>query len=287
MSTPSVTVPMSGLSFEPLDDVRLALGESPVWHDGALWAVDILSRRVLCWRTGQPLRAWALPCEPGCIVPRHVGGMLVARRDGIWTLDDVPTQLAAPQHEPARVRLNDGKADPAGRLWVGGLSDADEAEAAWHCFEPGRVTSHWAGARVANGLAWSPDGRWMYRADSPLRCVWRHTYDTASGAVGPGERWLELSEAEGYPDGAAVDADGCYWLALWEGGALLQVAPDGRRLRRLPLPVSRPTMPCFGGPDLRDLYVSSASLGESTGLDGAMLVTRVAVPGLPAALAAL
>lgn len=284
---------LSGL--QALGAQRCLLGESPLWWQERLWSIDIAGRELLDWGAGDGVgepRRWSLPADPGCIAARRGGGLLLAARDGLWAFDaelGLGARLLAPPYEPAGQRFNDGKVDAQGRLWVVGMSDAQRPEATLFRIDAATGASPLqAGFRIGNGLGFSPDGLWLYSADSPRRRVWRQRLEL-DGQLGPRETWLDLDRLGlvGHPDGAAIDADGCYWLALWDGWALLRLSPQGELLERLALPVQKPTMPCFGGADGRTLFISSAHIGLSAAeraaqpWAGAMLSARVAVPGLP------
>lgn len=288
--------------IRPLGSHRCQLGESPLWHptEQALYAVDIPGRQVLRWRAGADAPdAWPQDAEPGCIAARAGGGLLVARRDGLWVLDTATGAqhyLSAPPYDPARLRFNDGKVDPAGRFWVGSISDAREPEAALYRFESGVFATQMPGLTTSNGLAWSPDGRRLHWSDTKAHRVYVADFDAATGVLSSPRVFIEFkprTAGEAYggrPDGAAMDAEGHYWTAMFEGGCLLRIAPTGEVVRRVQLPVSCPTMPTFGGADLRTLFITTArekrpaeELAREP-LAGAVLQLRVDVPGLPATL---
>ncbi|MFG6412778.1 SMP-30/gluconolactonase/LRE family protein [Roseateles sp. DC23W] len=289
--------------IQPLGTHRCLLGESPLWHpdEQQLYSVDIPGRQVLRWRAGVDVPdVFPQESEPACIAVREGGGLVVARRDGLWALDTVNGQiqrLAAPPYDPARQRYNDGKPDAAGRFWIGALSDAREPEAALYRVSASGAEPQLAGIVTSNGLSWSPDGRWIYRSDTKAHTVWRHAFDVTTGVLGdavefarfePRAAGQALSAYGGRPDGAAVDESGAYWVAMFEGKRLLRYAPDGELLEDIALPVRCPTMPCFGGADRRTLFITTASdkrpadeLAQEPWA-GAVLTLRVDVPGLPA-----
>lgn len=294
--------------IQPLGSHRCLLGESPLWHptEQVLYAVDIPGRQVLRWRDGADAPdVWPQDAEPGCIAARAGGGLVVARRDGLWSLDTqtgAMAQLAPPPYDPQRQRYNDGKPDPAGRFWVGTLSDAREPEAALYRVGPAGAEPQIDGIVTANGLAWSPDGCVLYRSDTKAHTVWCHDFDAAAGCVGAGRVLAQftpraadqpLDSYRGRPDGAAVDESGAYWVAMFEGARLLRYAPTGELLEDIALPVRCPTMPCFGGADRRTLFITTAR--DKRPADelarepwaGAVLTLRVDIPGLPAAHCAL
>lgn len=288
------------LDITALGSHRCLLGESPLWHptEQALYAVDIPGRQVLCWREGAVApEAWPQDTEPGCIAARAKGGLLVARRDGLWSLDTTTgahSRVAAPPYDPARLRFNDGKVDPAGRLWIGSISDAREPEAALYRFDGQAFTPQVPGLTTSNGLAWSPDGRRMHWSDTKAHRIYVADFDAATGALSNPRVFVEFKPRTagerygGRPDGAAMDAEGCYWAAMFEGGCLLRIAPTGEVVQRVELPATCPTMPTFGGADLRTLFITTArdkrpadELAREP-LAGAVLRLRVDVPGLVA-----
>jgi sugar lactone lactonase YvrE len=146
---------------------------------------------------------------------------------------------------------------------------------------------------VSNGLAFSPDSRWMYHADTTSHRIDRYEFNAATGTVSHPQRFQQFSTDKaasdygGRPDGAAVDSEGAYWCAMFEGGRILRFAPSGELLREIKLPLRCPTMVAFGGDDLRTLYITSASHKRPAEeraqypLTGRVLSLRVDVPGLP------
>ena len=279
------------------------LGESPFWHpdEAALYWCDIAGQRLNRWHPAtEAHRSWELASEPGCCAPLRGGRILLAMRDGLFRFDPQSGErerLCAPPYEPRQERFNDGKADPQGRLWVGTIYEPRTTPAAaLYRWDGGQLARVAGDVTVSNGLAFSPDGATIYWADTSAHRVMAYHFDAAAGLLSA-PRVLAQFEAKapdqdlasygGRPDGAAVDAEGAYWCAMYEGQQLLRIGPDGRVLRSLKLPVRCPTMPCFGGADLRTLFITSARHQRPAAelaaqpLAGCVLVTRVDVPGLP------
>lgn len=278
-------------------DARAKLGESPVWSvaDQALFWVDIKSRALHRFDpvTGADT-AWTLPEEIGCVGLRRGGGFIAGLRSGLWTLDaDAKplAMLAANPEDTAASRFNDGRTDPLGRYLAGTLDEPKAGgKAHLYRFDRRGLAVLAGGLLTSNGLAFSPDGRILYHADTPTFTVYRYRYDPATGEATDREVFLRLhpsGDDRGRPDGAAVDADGCYWTALYEGGRVRRHAPDGTLLSEHPVPARCPTMVAFGGPDLRTLYLTTARAGrpaeelERFPQSGGVFALRVDVPGLP------
>ena len=282
------------------------LGESPVWHprEQVLYFCDIPACKLNRFdaATGELLH-WTFDSEIGSCAPMLDGGVLLAARDGLWRFDPaagVRSLLAPPPYDPKVERFNDGKCDPQGRFWAGTVREPrDPPLAALYCFDRGELTRKADGIAVSNGLAWSADGRTMYWSDTHTHRIFAFDFDGSSGALS-GRRVLAefplrqsdqpLSAYGGRPDGAAVDVEGNYWVAMFEGQRLLCLSPQGATLREIPLPVRCPTMPCFGGPDLKTLFITTSRRGRPVAelaeqpWAGCVLSLRVDVPGLPAHL---
>lgn len=286
------------------------LGESPFWHpqEQMLYWVDIPARLVRRVHPADGVaQSWAMPMEPGCIAPIQGGGLMIALRDGVYRADDwggALAQVAHFSHDSATTRFNDGKADPFGRFWAGTMYEPrDASRAALYSIDlrgggAPQVELKAGDAVIANGLAWSPDARTVYWADTPRHVIHAWDWDGPSNEMsrrrvfqqfdGKPEGWQPGHPGYGgRPDGAAVDVEGNYWCAMFEGGRLLQLSPQGRLLQEVALPVRCPTMPCFGGPDLKTLFVTSASYKrpaeelQALPQSGRVIATRVAVAGLP------
>jgi sugar lactone lactonase YvrE len=291
------------------------LGESPFWHptERALYWLDIPGRAVLRTRSngGLPtVERWDLPTEPGCMAPARRGGLVIALRDGIYRAREWGGSLdciARFDHDVRTTRFNDGKCDALGRLWAGTLYEPkDQALAALYCIDArgggAPVVTRMAGdATTANGLAFAPDARTVYWADTAAHMVRAWDWEPHANELSAPRVFQQFEPKpagwssggrlpyDGRPDGATVDAQGHYWAAMFEGAQLLRFAPSGERVEARPLPVQCPTMPCLGGDDLRTLFVTSARRGRPDDelarcpLSGSVLYTRVATPGLPVA----
>ena len=200
------------------------------------------------------------------IALRRMGGLVVALEDGLYGFDPLSGRcglLVELEADIPENRPNDGKCGAAGRLWVGTMNrtDSTRPSGSFYRIDPDLgVTKIEDGLRVPNGLAWDPADRVMYHTDSRTRHVLSYAFDPTSG-VRSGVREFFPFERErgGSVDGAAMDAEGGYWTVLYGGGKLIRVTPGGRRDRDIPLPVTQPTMPAFGGPDMNTIYITSAS----------------------------
>jgi len=280
---------------ELLLDAGALLGESPFWHvaEARLYWVDIESRKI--HRTDPVTgadEAMDLAEQVGCIAPRAGGGLVAALENGCALIDRwgaAPRALGpAILADKPEQRFNDGCIDAAGRLWVGSVTnDKTNPAATLYRLDPdGSLTQIFGGLSTSNGAAFSPDGRTFYHADTPTHRIDAYDLDPATGALG-GVRVLHQFElGHGRPDGAAVDAEGCYWSALWDGWRIVRFSPAGELLQTVELPVQRPTMLAFGGADLQTAFVTSAGKNLTDAerarqpYAGGIFTFRVDVPGL-------
>lgn len=267
------------------------LGEGSLWdsRSGRLAWVDILGRRIHLTdpRTGGT-ESIEVPLDVGAIAPRAAGGFVAALQDGFWVVGDGPARRIAtiPEARPG-LRFNDGKCDPGGRFWAGTVA-YDEAEGAaclYRLGNDGAVARVLDGVTISNGLAWGRDGRTMFYIDSPTRRIDAFSYTPDTGEIADRRTVVEIPAELGSPDGMTIDADGGLWVALWGGSAVHRYV-DGRLDRVVRLPVSQPTSCAFGGPDLDELYVTSAWKGLSADarhaepLAGALFRLRPGVRGV-------
>lgn len=250
--------------------VKALLGEGPHWIPGSqtlLW-VDIIkpSVNILDPAAGTSIEMM-MPSKVSAAVPTD-GGMLVALEDGLWLRDGdgIFSRFASP--DMTGVQFNDGKCDPVGRFWVGSRSsDGTLSKGKLHSLGLDGVFREAAdGFDVCNGLGWSPDGKAFYLIDTIPRILYRFDYDCAAGRISGKSILRRFNEDEGRPDGLAVDAQGNIWCAMWDGGGIHVLSPDGEDKGWLPVPCPRPTSCAFGGASGDLLFVTTASVGVS--LDG-------------------
>ena len=280
---------------ELLLDAGALLGESPVWHaaEARLYWVDIDGRQIHCTdpATGAD-EVMELAEQVGCIAPRAAGGLVAALESGCalidqWGAAPRPFGPAVLGDKPEQ-RFNDGRVDALGRLWVGSLtSDKANPAATLYRLDPdGSLTEILHGLTTSNGAAFSPDGRIFYHADTPTHAIRAYDVDAAAGTLSGGRVFHQFEFGNGRPDGAAVDAEGCYWSALWDGWRVVRFSPAGELLQTVELPVQRPTMIAFGGPDLQTAFVTSAGKNltgeerEAQPHAGGVFTFGVDVPGL-------
>jgi len=301
-------------SLQPADWSRLhpqpyELGESPFWHtlESRLYWVDIPGKKILRAKAGgTDLQAWDMPSEPGCIAPAANGGLVIALRHGVFrtqTWGAALDHLVTLPYDTQTVRANDGKCDALGRFWVGTIDETKAHDAAsLFCIDARSgaavVQTMAEGALTGNGMGWGLDGRSAFWADTPRHLVHGWDYEPVSNALSAHRTHLQFSPKpadwvsgdpsyQGRPDGAAVDSQGNYWLAMFEGARICCFSPEGHLRASYAAPAQCPTMPCFGGGDLKTLFITSARHGRKDDElvrypdSGCVFSMRVDVPGLP------
>jgi len=281
--------------FRCVLDARASLGECPVWSaaEQVLYWVDINAPSLNRFdpATGRNV-AMPMPESIGCFALRRGGGFVVALRGGFWLADAngaLTKKVGDAPYDPAHHRFNDGRCDPQGRFLAGYMNEKRDADtAALVRLDPDFTQTRLvAGISISNGLAFSPDGGTMYHTDTPTQVVHAYDYDADAGVPSNPRVFVRFTEDGDRPDGAAVDRDGCYWSALYRGGKVVRIAPDGRVLAVFAVPAMCPTMCAFGGRDLATLYVTSArQMREPDELarlphSGGIFAMPVDVPGLP------
>lgn len=261
--------------------VNNRLGEGVMWsaEDQAVYWVDIVPPSHL-YRlvpsTGQVER-WPMPEMVSALARHREGGFLVGSHRGVHRLH--PEQgrferIAHPEAANPLNRSNDGGPDARGRFWIGTMQNniapdgsdmevVSDAGTLWRIDPDGSATAMVTGIRIPNSIAFSPDHRTLYLADSPKQVIWAYPFDLEAGTLGTREVFSDRTDL-GFPDGATVDAEGHLWSARWDGGCVARFAPDGTLDRTVAIPAERVTCCAFGGPTLETLYVttSRANLDE-------------------------
>lgn len=282
-------------AVEIVGNSRDDVGESPLWSpaEQCLWWVDIEGRalRHLDWAT-RAVRSWTTPERTGCIALHRAGGLVAAMETGVFHLQPhedgslACERLAAVEHAAPGMRFNDGRCDRAGRFFAGtmvrDMALASPHGALYRLGDGGLSQPLLRDLIVPNGMAFSPDNRTMYLSDShpSVRRVW--AFDLGADGVPVNRReFVNMNRHPGRPDGAAVDAEGHYWVCANDAGLVHRFTPAGRLERSLPVPTPKPAMCAFGGPGLDHLFVTSIRLPGAPEPAGAMFLLRPGVRGLP------
>lgn len=250
-----------------LDGLNAA--ECPFWDvsTGCVWLVDMVAPSLIRVQpeTGVS-RVWPMPETIGSFALCQSGNLaIVALRSGLFLFDLVSTRmmpLANPEADRPENRLNDGKASPEGRFWVGSMNESAPRRphgALYRVDFDGRITRMLDGLYTSNGLAWSADGRRMYHSDSRAQILQVFDYDPVTGDLSGAKVLARPSETDGRPDGGTVDSEGFYWSAGASAGCLNRFASNGDLDKKQLLPIKAPSMLCFGGSDLRRVFVTSLS----------------------------
>lgn len=293
MNGPRILTPQ----LRRLIDFPMKVGESPTWDDrtGALWFVDILAPAAFRLDADGTVVRFPMPADIGCLGLCESGKVAVCLRNGVHLLDPASgalTLLCDPDDGRPDSRLNDGKVGPDGCLWVGTRDEttAQKGNGRLYRVKPdGTFTIVVEGLKTSNGLAWSPDGRIMYHSDSSQLFAQTFGFDPSAGIVSGPERLHDFDPDQGRPDGAAMDADGFYWVAGVQAGRINRLNPKGEIVEVYKVPVKAPTMPCFGGPDLATIYLTTLN-ADNNGIheDGALFAFEVpGVRGAPVSRFAL
>jgi sugar lactone lactonase YvrE len=274
---------------------RSRLGESPVWdadQNRLLWC-DITGCEILAADpAGNLVRRWKLPDKIGSFGLCASGRWVLGLRRGVHLFDpesETLSLLVEFRGEPEHNRLNDGKVGPDGAFWVGTMDDRPDRQpqgALYRVTADGRAERKIVGMIVPNGLAWSADGRTLFHSDSRGRWIDAYDFDAATGAMRNHRRIVaDIAEQDGRPDGGACDVEGGYWSAGVSAQCLHRYSATGTLLETIQMPMPACTMPCFGGPDMKTLYVTSLSEGlplERQHPDaGRLAVLQVSVAGAP------
>ena len=283
---------------EILVDSETLLGECPVWDvkENVLYWIDIDGHKINCYDPSScNNETRKLPFKAGSLAIRKQGGLLLAMSNGFYNYDFkneiLESRECDPEPDRKDNRLNDGRCDPGGRFWVGSMNDLrrikGQYEGNLYCYHPdGECVSQNLPVGVANGLAFSPDERYMFFADTMRETVWRFDYDKDQGEIWNQQVFLNLKNLSGKPDGACVDADGCYWLAHIYGWKVARYTPKGKLDREIQLPFPKPSMCAFGGSKLDTLYITSISTkddksnGENK-YSGGLFAVNPGVSGIP------
>jgi sugar lactone lactonase YvrE len=281
-------------------DSQNATGESPVWSvsEQALYWVDIPAGKLHRWsQADDSTQSWQAPQMLACIARYGNGDWIAGMEDGLFRLtlkaDGTlgSTLLASVEHAQPEMRFNDGRCDRQGRFWAGTMlmdMGAGASVGAMYRYSAGQtepLVAQLSDFIVPNGLAFSPDGKTMYLSDShpSIQKIWAFDYDTDSGTPHSRRLFVDMNDYLGRPDGAAIDADGCYWICGNDAGLIHRFTPDGKLDQSLNVPVKKPTMCAFGGPNLDTLFVTSIRPGGDISdqpLAGGVFALRPGVKGL-------
>jgi len=251
---------------EHLIAVQNILGEGPVWNaqEQKLYWVDIQDKAFFRYdpATNQHER-FDLERVIGALTPNKDGRIIMATEAGLEVWDFESKQMTLLENNVAVNpvgRFNDGAVDRKGRFWAGTMSPNPVN----HLFRldlDGDVTIVEDSILTSNGIGWSPDNRTMYYSDSGPGIVYAYDFDLSAGEISNRRVFYEAKEGEGKADGLTVDSEGCIWAAFWDGWKVVRFAPDGSILTTIDMPVQRPTSCNFGGANLDEVYITSASTG--------------------------
>ncbi|MDE3250749.1 MAG: SMP-30/gluconolactonase/LRE family protein [Bacteroidota bacterium] len=249
------------------------LAEGPVWdsRSASLYWVDIEGKCIHHLLVNRGLhRRIAVDSMVGAVVLCTNGDLLGAMHSGLVFINPSSgetTAFAHPEKAFPKNRYNDGKCDPAGRWWIGTMS-LTEAPGAGNLYMIDKDGSHvhqLGKLGISNGLAWTADKKTMYFIDTPARIVWAFDYDNDTGRIGNRRVAITVPEKEGYPDGMTIDNEDMLWIAHWDGWQVGRWNPHtGKKLASIPVPAARVTCCTFGGTQLSDLYITTASTGLNT-----------------------
>lgn len=251
-------------------DAKALLGEGPCWDadEQILYWVDIPNKSLHIYDTKTKTdKAVNLNKQISSVVVRESGGLVVTMENGIHFFDvdsNTLDLIVDPESDIPGNRFNDGKCDPEGRFWAGTMS-FDESEGAGSLYllnSDLSISKVKENVTISNGITWSPDYRVMYYVDSPTKQVVAYDYNISTGEISNERVVITIPDGEGLPDGITSDLEGNIWIAHWDGGKVSRWNPmTGKLLDFISIPVSKVTSCIFGGENLNELYITTASIG--------------------------
>ena len=284
---------------ELIVDAKNSVGESPVWvaAEQALYWVDIIERTLNRWDAATAQTShWQTREILACIAPTASGAWVAGMETGMFAVTCLPdgsvtSECIAPvNHAQSGMRFNDGRCDRQRRFLAGTMvMDMALASPAGRVYrlDDVAVTPLLDGLITPNGMAFSPDGKTMYLSDShpSVQLVWAFDYDTSTGTPSSRRVFIDMNQYPGRPDGAAVDADGCYWICGNDAGLVHRFTPAGKLDYSIAVPVKKPAMCAFGGAGLNTLFVTSIRPGNTDLSDqplaGGLFAFNTSVQGIP------
>ena len=273
-------------------DLKATLGEGPVWVGNSLWFVDIKGHKIHRYEpaTGEAMTINA-PEQVTFLAPLAIGGGFVAGlKSGLYKFHPLSGFQGLLQVEDPALdnRPNDATVDAQGRLWFGTMHDGEDAKSgSLYRMDATGVARMDKDVCITNGPCVSPDGKTFYHTDTLEKVIW--AYDLAEDGTLSNKRvFVKIALGDDvYPDGSVVDSEGHVWTALWGGFGAIRISPAGEVVARVDLPAPNVTKPCFGGPDLKTLYFTTARKGLSDEtlaqypLAGGLFAVRAEVAGQP------
>lgn len=278
------------MPLELITDQATQIGENPLWHpnEKRLYWTDIPTGRLFRYApatneteqfySGDPVGGFTFQADGSLLLFMQRGRIALWRDGDLNTLiDEIPAERES--------RFNDVIADPRGCVFSGTMPTSTSGGRLYRLERDLGLIPLLENIQISNGLAFTPDRKGLYYTESEAHKIYFFNYDETTGAISNQRQWKDFSAEPGVPDGMTVDSEGCIWSARWDGGGIYRYTPAGELLEKIDIPAKKVTSICFGGDDLRDLYITTALYGgtkanEGSGA-GALFRLRVDVNGLP------
>jgi sugar lactone lactonase YvrE len=265
-------------------------GEGPLWHRGRLLYVDIEHHKVVSFDPASGAeKVWEVGERVGTVVPREKGGLVIAGDNGFSFVDETSggvTRISDPEADIETNRFNDGKCDPAGRFWAGTMHlgpNRTATGALYVLHQDLRVEKKFGPVTVSNGLVWTKDAGTVFYIDTPRKNVIAFDFDSSTGAISHERVAFVTTEYSGVPDGMTIDSEDRLWVAFCHGGAVRCFDHAGHCEAEILFPVREVTACAFGGPELKDLYITTGTPPSNIErLAGRLFVTRPGAKGVEA-----
>lgn len=261
-----------GQSAVLVADCACETGENPLWHpiEQSLYWTDIPNGRLYRY---DPLTDSHEQCYEGRPVGgftvQHDGSLLLFMDQGtvaVWR-EERPLNVIAELSRERNTRFNDVIADPAGRVFCGTMSGPDGDGRLYRMDIDGAFDVILENVKCSNGMAFTADDQSFFHTDSFARQICKYDYDERNGSIRNRRVFAEFSEADGFPDGMTIDADGRVWSALWDGGRIVRFAENGTIEDEIELPTKKISSLSFGGKEYTEIYITSAG-GDSKSDNG-------------------